>query len=397
MSSKESQRVCSPRQALEKLKPYSGEMPENKLILAANESPFNVPASIRTQLQAGIEDFAFNRYPDPLGQKLRNQIANFNSIDSDCVLLGNGGDELLLDIMLAWGGNDHGKGRKDAVQRDGISSSDSSRRRKVLQFTPTFSMYRIYAEVLEAEVINLPRDPESYAIDTEAAVDLLQNQHIDLCFLDNPSNPTGQLMPEPDVCRIIEASNALVVVDEAYFEFSGQSMLRYLDKYPNMVILRTFSKAYSLAGMRLGYVLAQPEVIDMLARVRMPYSVNSFTQWTGQLVMDNLAEFDQGIADIIKERKWLYKVLQDMADSNKGMKVWPSQANYLLFRVDRAQELWQRLYDIHDIYVRNFASAPGLENCLRVTVGSSQENIKFTTALRESIARLNLPDDFFSG
>jgi len=369
----------SPRRALEQLQPYSGEMPEGKLMLAANESPYNLPESVLRQLKDGIEDFDFNRYPDPLGQKLRKQIADANGVDADCVLIGNGGDELLLDIMLAWGGSD--------------SSGPNNERRTMMQFTPTFSMYRIYAEALETRILSVPRNPDTLQIDVEQAVQCLQDNQVNLCFIDNPNNPTGQMTYEEDLCRIIEASDALVVVDEAYFEFSGQTMLKYLDKYPNMVILRTFSKAYSLAGLRLGYVLAQPEIIDMLARVRMPYSVNAFTQWAGSLVMDNVTEFDQAIADIIKEREWLYEVLQDMPN----VEVWSSQANYLLFRLNKAKEVWQRLLDAHDIYIRDFSSASGLKNCLRVTVGTSKQNIAFTTALRESIAQVNLPDNFFSG
>ncbi|MCL2438405.1 MAG: histidinol-phosphate transaminase [Coriobacteriia bacterium] len=365
-------KVRSPRRALESLKPYSGEIPEGKLILSANESPFNLPASVRAQLQAGIDNFAFNRYPDPLGRRLRQQIADFNGVSSDCVLIGNGGDELLLDILLAWGGNDSGIENK---------------KRTIMQFSPTFSMYRIYADLLETRMLDLPRNPEDFSIEVDQAVDCLQNNQVDVCVIDNPGNPTGQLISEEDLCKIIEASDALVVVDEAYFEFSGQSMVSYLEKYSNMVILRTFSKAYSLAGLRLGYVLACPKVIDMLARVRMPYSVNSFTQWTGQLVMDSLTEFDQGISDIVNERELLFEALKDMAGKNTGMKVWPSRANYLLFRADKAHEIWQRLLDVHDIYIRNFSSAPGLKNCLRVTVGSSQENMRFVTALRESIVK----------
>jgi len=366
--------VRNPRRVLEQLKPYSGEMPADKLILAANESPYNLPESVCAQLAQGIDDFAFNRYPDPLGQKLRKQIADYNGVDADCVLIGNGGDELLLDIMLAWGGTDHGATRT------------------MMQFIPTFSMYRIYAEALETRILSAMRDPKTFEIDTSLAVQCLQNNQVDICLIDNPNNPSGNLMPEEELLKILDASDALTVIDEAYVEFSGQSMLKYLNDYPNMVILRTFSKAYSLAGLRLGYVLAHPQVIDMLARVRMPYSVNAFTQWAGQLVMDNRTEFDQTIKALVEDREWLYKALQDMP----GVEVWPSQANYLLFRTDKAKEVWQRLFDVHDIYIRDFSAALGLENCLRVTVGNNEENIRFITALRESIAFLNLPDNFFS-
>jgi len=350
------------RKALEQLKPYSGEMPESKLILAANESSYNLPKALREEIAAGVVDFPYNRYPDPLGQSLRKKIAEAQAVPVESVLIGNGGDELLLDIVLAWGGAG----------------------RTMLQFTPTFSMYRIYAEMLETEVISIPRNADDYAIGQDGVKRLAEGD-IDLCFLDNPNNPSGQLLSQEEMCTLIEASNALCVVDEAYFEFSGQSMLSYLENYPNMVILRTFSKAYSLAGLRLGYVLAHPEVIDMLARVRMPYSVNAFSQCAGELVVGNLAEFDQPISDIIRERSWLFDALQD----TPNLKVWPSKANYLLFRLEGAGAIWQRLLDKHDIYIRDFSSASGLEECLRVTVGTREENQRFVAALRESIAHLS--------
>jgi len=363
--------VCSPRAPLANLKPYSGSFPAGKTIMAANESPYNLSEGLRDKIARAVRGFDFNRYPDPLATDLRAQIADNYQLKPEQVLLGNGGDELLLDMMIAWGG----KGRS------------------ILQFMPTFTMYGIYAQTFETAVISLLRDPQTYAIDIDLALETLRAQQPSICLLCNPNNPSGQVTPVADICRLIEASDALFVVDEAYAEFSGTSMLPYLDRYPNLVILRTFSKAYSLAGLRLGYLMASPAIIEMIARVRMPYSVNSFSQMVGSLLLDNKEEFDQACADIMRERDWLYDVLQDMA----GVKVWPSSANYLLFQVEKAAEVWERLLYVHDICIRHFKDAPGLDNCLRVTVGTSQENIAFTAALRESIAYVNLPDDFFCG
>jgi len=162
-------------------------------------------------------------------------------------------------------------------------------------------------------------------------------------------------------------------------------MLPYLDKHPNMIILRTFSKAYSLAGLRLGYVIAHPRVINMLARVRMPYSVNAFTQWVGNLVMDNLDQFDAGVAELIQQREQLITQLRSVP----GVKAWSSQANYILFRVNNASCIFEQLLDHHDIYIRYFKDGPGLENCLRVTVGTQEQNDRFIEALRESVLVIN--------
>lgn len=363
--------LCNPRTALEGLVPYSGEMPAGKLVLAANESPFNLPEAVTGQLKDGIDTFAFNRYPDPLAQTLRAKIAAHNGVDPENILIGNGGDELLLDIMLAWGGTD--------------ATGQSKRRRTMLQFTPTFSMYSIYAQALETNIISIARDPKTYNVYTAKALHELEDGQIDLCFVDNPSNPSGQMMPKEDIHDLLDASDALVVVDEAYYEFSGETMLRYLDKHPNMIILRTFSKAYSLAGLRLGYVIAHPRVINMLARVRMPYSVNAFTQWVGNLVMDNLDQFNAPVAEIIQQREQLTARLRDVP----GVKAWSSQANYILFRVNNASCIFEQLLDSHDIYIRYFKDGPGLENCLRVTVGTQEQNDRFIKALHAAVLTVN--------
>jgi len=292
-----------------------------------------------------------------LATSLREKLASQVGVAPENILLGNGGDELLLDLLLAWGGPG----------------------RSVLIFPPTFSMYGIYAHTLETQVVKIPRDSGSFALDVDAAAARLSQGDVDLCFVDTPNNPSGTLTREEDIVRLLEASDALIFVDEAYFEFSGVTVLPLLERFDNLVILRTFSKAFSLAGLRLGYALARPEVIATLTKVRMPYSVNAFSQWAGELVVEERSAFEPALRLIRSERERLYSAL----DALGGVQVWPSQANYLLFRVAEAHEVWRRLLDDDGIYVRDFSSAPGLTDCLRVTVGSPEQNGRFLQALAD--------------
>ena len=353
------QAVRPPRAAIADLRAYDGAVPPSDLVLAANESPFTLPEPLLEQLQSGVRDFAYRRYPDPLATTLREKLAAQSGVAPENVLVGNGGDELLLDLLLAWGGPGRG----------------------LLIFPPTFSMYALYARLLETRVTELPRDPETFAIDIGGAARLLSGGDVDLCFVDTPNNPSGALTAGEALVRLLQASDALIIVDEAYFEFSGVTAAPLLERFDNLAILRTFSKAYSLAGLRLGYLLACPEVIATLTRVRMPYSVNAFSQWVGELVTGQRAAFEPALETLRGERERLYQEL----DALEGVRVWPSRANYLLFRVTGAHALWQRLLDEDGVLLRDFSASPGTPDCLRVTVGAPEQNTRFLQALRDKL------------
>jgi len=347
------------REAVAGLKSYDARVPEADLYMAANESPYTLPGAVLAELESGMRDFAFRKYPDPTATRLRGLIAAQQGVEPECVLLGNGGDELLFDLVLAWGGPG----------------------RTMLNFPPTFSMYEVYGSLLETKLLSVARDRQTFELDEAGAIEALASGNVDICFVANPNNPSGT-MTDPDfLLKMLEASDAIIVVDEAYFDFSGKTVVGYLEKYPNLVILRTFSKAFSLAGLRLGYVMAHPEVIATLEKVRMPYSVNAFTQWVGELTVTYQDSFASSIESIKTERDRLFKSLEELRE----VTVWPSGANYLLFRLPNAHLVWQRLLDEHRIYIRDFSRAPGLDDCLRVTVGTPEQNQTFLRALRESI------------
>lgn len=333
--------------------PYDPKYLPAEEYLSANENPHNVPEEVQREIRKALRDFSFNRYPDPLANELRDLIAHANGLSRENVLLGNGGDELLFNMALAWGGPG----------------------RTFLNVPPTFSVYEANARLTGTTVVNIPRT-ETFDIDEEAVLDRVAQGDIDYVIITSPNNPTGKMASETFLCKLLDATDALIMVDEAYFEFSRFSMRPYLNNHKNLIILRTFSKAFSLAGVRLGYVLADEAVIRGFIKVRQPYSVDAVSQVIGQAVYSNRALFERGINQIISQRTVMLEQLRALP----GVEAFDSDSNYILFRVEKADEVWQSLYD-QGVLIRDFSHAPYLTNCLRVTVGSPQENQVFLETL----------------
>ena len=326
-----------------------------KQYLSANENPSNVPEEVQLEIRKALKGFPFNRYPDPLGNELRDLIAEANGLSRENVLLGNGGDELLFNLALTWGGPG----------------------RTFLNVPPTFSVYEANARLTGTKIVNIPRK-ENFDIDEEAVLARMAEGDIDFAVITSPNNPTGKMANETFLKKLLDSSDALIMVDEAYFEFSRFSMRPYLDRYENLVILRTFSKAFSLAGVRMGYLLANASVIREFLKVRQPYSVDSVSQAIATAVYRNRSLFVPGINQIIEQRGVLLEELGKLP----GVTVFDSDSNYVLFRVADAGQVWQELYE-RGVLIRDFSRSQYLGNCLRVSVGSPEENQVFLDALAE--------------
>ncbi|WP_139653528.1 histidinol-phosphate transaminase [Raoultibacter phocaeensis] len=340
---------------LDALSPYDPKYLPATCLLSANENPHDVPKEVRTEINRRLKTMSFNRYPDPLANGLRDKIAEANGLERENVLVGNGGDELLFNIALAWGGPD----------------------RTFLNVPPTFSVYEQNARLTGTRVVNVARR-EDYTIDEDAVLTRVAEGDIDYLIVASPNNPTGKLADEGFLLELLDATDALVMVDEAYFEFSRMTMRPYLAQHRNLVILRTFSKAFSLAGVRLGYILGNADVITQFIKVRQPYSVDAVSQTIAEAVYENRASFERGIVSIIEERTRLVDELSKLPE----IKAYPSDANYILFRAEGAPSVWQGLYD-RGILVRDFSGAEHLTDCLRVTVGSPDENDRFLMELKQ--------------
>jgi len=337
--------------------PYDPKYLPAQALMSANENPRDIPEEVRRDVMKSLKKLAFNRYPDPLADDLRQAIADANGLEKGNVLLGNGGDELLFDIALAWGGEG----------------------RTFLNLPPTFSVYECNALLTGTTVVNIPRLPD-YSIDEQAVIDRVSCGDVDYVIVASPNNPTGQLADESFLLRLLDASDALVMVDEAYFEFSRTTMRPYLASHRNLVLLRTFSKAFSLAGVRIGYILANPEVITEFVKVRQPYSVDAVSQAIALEVFRHRQRFEPGIEGIIAQRSIILDALKAMP----GITVYPSDSNYILFRFDEmdAGDAWSKLYD-QGILIRDLSRGEYTENCLRVSVESPEENEAFLGALRQ--------------
>ncbi len=357
-------RVRASAPQLQGLTPYDPKYLPAKAFLSANENPHDVEKEIRAQIMRAVKKVPFNRYPDPLANDLRDMIAEANGLDRENVLVGNGGDELLFDLALAWGGPG----------------------RKFLDLPPTFSVYAANARLTNTEVVEVPRKAD-FSIDEDAVLARVAEGDIDYVVVANPNNPTGLRASHEFLARLLDATDALVMVDEAYFEFSRETMRPYLATNENLVILRTFSKAFSLAGARLGYIFGSPHVINEFIKVRQPYSVDAVSQAIGRVVYENRGKFERGIERIIEERDRTMVLLEDMP----GITPYPSHSNWILFAVGsadgacaadpaRAQAAWDYLY-ANGVLVRDFSHAPRLEGMLRVTIGMPEENNAFLANL----------------
>jgi histidinol-phosphate aminotransferase len=350
--------VRKPQSVLEGIIPYDPKYLPADVMISANENPCPVPEAVQAQIAQAVAGVSMNRYPDPLANKLRTKIAQAWGYSKEYVLLGNGGDELLFNIALAWGGPG----------------------RTMLTTPPTFSVYEANATLTQTKVVAIKRK-EDFSLDEAAILARVAQGDIDYVTITSPNNPTGNCASIDFLKTLLEATDALVMVDEAYGEFGGESIIPLLDSYKNLVVLKTFSKAYSLAGVRLGYIMANPEVIQEFIKVRQPYSVDAISQTIGEVVYENRALLQPQIDEIITQRSVLTEQLANLP----GVEVFPSEANFILVRLPQADAVWQQLFD-SGILVRDFSHSAGLEGCLRITVGTEAENTRLITTLRHILS-----------
>jgi histidinol-phosphate aminotransferase len=352
------------RPAIRALSAYqTGASPPGRIAakLDANESPFLLRQTVRDRLAAEMAEalgsVALNRYPDPEARELRAVLAEALGLSPAQILVSNGSDEAIQLLSMA-------------VAGPGLS---------VLAPVPTFVMYELCSQVLGLRFVGIPLR-EDFGLDAERFLTALRRERPPVVFLAWPNNPTGRLFDRAGVEAIVRESAGLVVVDEAYTDYSGQTFLRELARYPNLVILRTLSKI-GLAGIRLGMLIASAAVIEELNKVRLPYNVNALSQAAARVVLRHGAVVRERAQTIVTERERLLAALQDLA----GVTAYPSDANFFLIRTARPAEVVFQGLLARGVLVRNFSMMPRLANCLRVTVGTREENDHFLAALTASL------------
>lgn len=344
---------------LRTLEPYDPNFTPTRVNLSANENTYDVPAPARALIDEALAATPTNRYPDPMSNDLRDELAAWHGVSRENVIVGNGGDELLYNFLLAFGGPG----------------------RTLVNVPPTFSEYAFFASLTQTGVRDVWRDPETFLPRADELV--AAAGEASLVILTSPNNPTGDVAALELVARVCDACPGLVIVDEAYGEFAepATSAEALLAEHDNLLVLHTLSKAFALAGARCGYVIAAPDVIDALAAVRQIYSVNVLTQAAALAAVRARAEFDPTVEKIVSERSRVYESLARV----EGVRVWPSEGNFILARMAGASRVRERLRDERSILVRDFSYAPGLADCLRITVGTPEENDAVIEALSEIV------------
>jgi len=338
---------------------YHSPQVEAEVRLNTNESPFAPPDAWREELLAALAEVSFHRYPDRPAAELRQAVADLHGVTPEEVFCANGSNEVLQSLLLAFGGPG----------------------RRALVFEPTYALHSHIARIAGTEVVEGARDDE-FLIDPQHALELLGAQRPDVTFLCSPNNPTGRAEPPETVAAVSAAAPGLVIVDEAYGQFSPWSALVLRGpEQPGLVVTRTFSKTWAMAGARLGYLVADPAVVAACESVVLPYHLSAQTQMAGLIALRHVPEMEARVARISEERGRVATALGDLPVDS-----WPSDANFILFRPqDRdATDVWQALLD-HSILIRNCAAWDGLRNCLRVTIGTADENDRFLHALKESL------------
>jgi histidinol-phosphate aminotransferase len=340
-------------------KAYPAEIMECRIKLDANESPYELPAPMKERLFARMKDTALNRYPDPGAPALRKRYGTSCGVDETGVMTGNGSDEL-IQILCA------------AMARPGA---------RILIPTPTFVMYRIIGLNCGLGVTEVRLD-DAFDLDVAVMLDKMAAESPALIFLSYPNSPTGNCFSEDRIRAILEASAGVVVVDEAYSNFSGKTLLPLLQQYENLVILRTLSKV-GYAALRIGFLLGAPELLQELNKVRLPYNMNALSQAAAGFFMDEEQAVSEQIDRIIAERKNLYAALQEI----DGVHPYPSAANFIFFSCTlNVNHVYERLIR-KGILIKPFIFPWSSRQFIRVTVGSREENEAFIEELKRVIAK----------
>lgn len=327
------------------MQPYSSARDEfhgtASVFLDANENPYNAP---------------YNRYPDPMQWRLKEKVAEIKGVPKECILLGNGSDEP-IDLILR------------AFCEPGKEC--------MLTVDPTYGMYQVAAEInnVTCRKVKLTSD---FQIDMPAFLSQIDDT-VKAIYLCSPNNPTGNSLNRKDINQILDTFKGIVVVDEAYIDFSSlPSYTKDLSKYPNLVVFQTLSKAWGAAGIRLGMAFASPEIISVLNKIKYPYNVNQLTQEKALEILNNQETMKSQLTLILSERT---RLQQELTAIPCVRKIYPTDANFILVDVGDADAVYQKLVD-QGIIVRNRNKVVLCAGCLRITVGTEEENTALLNALK---------------
>lgn len=323
--------------------------------LDANENPINIVGEMKTKIFDRIFDNELNRYPDNNVLELKKALANYTGLKIENIICGNGSDQIIKIIIDSF-----------------IEAGDA-----IITHKPTFSMYKVAGEIAGAKVIEI-EDDKDFKIQIDDIITKANKFNAKLIFLCNPNNPTGQIINRGDIVRVLENTKSIVVVDEAYYEFYGETMVKDVNNYDKLIVLRTLSKAFGLAGLRVGYGVGRKELIDILDSVKPPYNLNSISQMIACEVLNNIDTVQKYTEYIKNERYYFMKELKKL----KGITIVPSFGNYFLMRKLEGIDL-VNIFKNKSIAVRSYGEKEVLNNYIRISIGTKEENNRVLDVLKE--------------
>jgi histidinol-phosphate aminotransferase len=341
---------------------YTLAAPTARRKLNQNESPFDFPPELKRQVLERVAAQPWQRYPEFAPPELLALLADHYGWVADGVLVGNGSNELIQSTLSVT-----------------LGAGD-----RVVAPSPTFSLYRLLTAVLGGHYVPVPLG-DGFVFDVDSLIDAAQRENARVVVLNSPNNPTGSALPEGAVERILSQTEALVVCDEAYQDFGGPSAIRLLAHSSRLVVLRTFSKAFGLAGLRFGLALAHPAVTREIAKGKLPYNVNVVTLAAARTALDHAPMLTARTGQVIAVRDRFVAQLGKAS----GLKVYPTAANFVLIRSLSlpAKELFRRLLDDYGILVRDVSDSAHLSECLRISIGTSEDMDAVIDALQEILGR----------
>lgn len=330
------------------LAPYTLVAPPTPRKLNQNESPYDVPAAVKETVLGQAQTVPWNRYPAFAPRDLLGRLAKRHGWMAEGVLVGNGSNELIQATLAVTVGQGTG----------------------VVAPIPTFSLYHLLTTVLGGRFVGVPLGPD-FSFDLDALVTATREVDAAVIVVNSPNNPTGSALPGDGVQRLLDETAALIVVDEAYQDFGGPTAVPLLASHPRVVVLRTFSKAMAMAGLRFGYALAHPDVAREIAKAKLPYNVNQLTLAAADAALDAADAMGELVQRVRAARDRLVSGLARVP----GLRSFPTAANFVLVRCEAhpAADVFRRLMDEHGILVRDVSAGPGLEQCLRITAGTPED------------------------
>ena len=337
------------------LEAYRVEAPRYDIILNANENPWDFPEALKKELCDKIMAIDLNRYPEACFPELLAALSDYTGLPEDQIICGCGSDELIAMINQSF-----------------VNPGDT-----VITHTPSFAMYQIWTDIADGQFVGVP-DLDGHVPDLDRLIAMAKAKDAKLIYLCNPNNPTGYLFTEAQIRRVLEETEALVILDEAYMEFDGHSFAHLISEYTNLLILRTLSKAFGLAGIRCGYCLGGKALIDVMYKVKSPYNLNSLTQAAAVIALKHRDALLDRLSVLNAERRRMFEALKALPVD----RLYPTASNFIYFESTKSAQIYETMKarGILIKYTPGKAEAPA---CIRLSIGAPEENDRVLEVLRE--------------